>query len=89
MLCVRCSGNGKYMGLGFMMRDCELCTDIYGSSFKKKAPALASDSAPALDKINRKSKSYKTAITDIMVSNDGITREEAVKMFDEAYNKNP
>lgn len=78
--CVRCNGNGEYMGQGFMMIDCELCDkSSFSDSLKKEAPSL--------DKINRNSKSYQKAIKDIMAINPDITRKEAIKMFDEAYMK--
>lgn len=74
MLCYRCGGTGKYLGNGMMMTDCTLCDD--GKVIEKSAP-----------KIDRKSKSYQTAIKEIMAINPDITRAEAVKMFDKAYNE--
>lgn len=73
-LCVRCSGTGKYRDHGFMIVDCTLCDED-------------STSEIPLAKINRKSASYKKAIKDIMAINPDISREDAVKMFDEAYVK--
>lgn len=78
-VCQRCHGNGQYMGQGFMMTDCEYCT---GGYHREKSNAI-----PTLDKINRKSKSYQNAIKDIMAINKDISREDAIKMFDEAYIK--
>lgn len=75
-VCERCKGEGQYMGQGFMMTDCTLCN---GDDFKIEAPAL--------DKINRNSKSYQKAIKDIMAINPDISRKEAIQMFDEAYIK--
>ena len=75
-LCVRCSGTGKYFGNGMMMADCELCN----------GDELMQEQNTAKLKIDRKSKSYQTAIKDIMTSNPALTRKEAVKLFDEAYN---
>lgn len=74
MLCHRCGGTGKYLGNGMMMTDCTLCDD--GKVIAKTSP-----------KIDRKSKSYQTAIKDIMAINPTISRAEAVKMFDKAYDK--
>ena len=71
-LCIRCGDTGKYLGNGMMMADCELCDD-------SKALPIA--------KIDRKSKSYQTAIKEIMSLNPEITRAEAVKIFDKAYEK--
>ncbi len=78
-LCVRCGGSGKYMGNGMMLADCTLCDDDYVAS---GAPVTLE-----LPKIDRKSKSYHKAIKDIMQLNPDISRESAVKMFDEAYDK--
>ena len=74
-ICIRCQGNGRYIGIGFMMRDCELCNVDEVCE------------APPLTTLNRKSASYKKAIKDIMEINPEITRKDAVKMFDEAYEK--
>jgi len=57
-----------------MMTECGLCSN-----------QNAEIKAPTLDKINRNSKSYQQAIRDIMASNPDITRKEAIKMFDDAY----
>ena len=72
--CKLCHGYGTYT-LGFMITECRKCTQ--DETFD----------APALDKINRRSKSYQTAIKDIMEIHPEISRKEAVKMFDEAYEK--
>lgn len=78
MLCIKCGGTGKYLGNGMMMTDCNACDD-------ELAPNKSADtSAP---KIDVKSKSYQKAIKDIMALNPTITRQEAVKMFDKAYDK--
>lgn len=73
--CCRCGGSGLYMGNGMIMTECNLCGD--DKPVKKKFPSL--------DKIDRRSKSYITAINDIM-STSNISRNEAVKVFDETYN---
>lgn len=73
-LCIRCGGTGTYNGLGSMLTDCELCNDPL--------------SPPAVDKIDRRSTSYKKAIKDIMDLNPEIGKEEATKIFDDAYQKN-
>ena len=79
MLCIRCGDTGRYLGNGMMMTDCELCAEKDLAESKPVEVPLA--------KIDRKSKSYQTAIKDIMASNPTLTRNEAVKLFDEAYNK--
>jgi|GEM_PF-3138502 hypothetical protein len=74
--CIRCGGSGMYMGNGMIMTECNLCQgDIH--PVKKKFPPL--------EKIDRRSKSYNNAISDIM-STSNISRVEAVKVFDETYN---
>lgn len=73
--CVRCGGTGKYKGIGFILTDCDLCIEE------------PEDEVSSLDNIDRKSKSYKKAIKDIMSINPEISRKEAIKMFDEAYIK--
>lgn len=75
MLCHRCGGTGKYLGNGMMMTNCTLCDDD-GKPLKVSQP-----------KIDRKSSSYQNAIKDIMAINPTISRAEAVKMFDKAYDK--
>jgi hypothetical protein len=75
MLCYRCGGTGRYLGNGMMMTDCTLCDDT-GNLIKESQP-----------KIDRHSSSYKKAIKEIMALNPSITKDEAVKMFDKAYNK--
>ena len=83
MLCIRCGGTGRYLGNGMMMADCNLCDD--GQYLPEKSEK--SEKSEKNPKINRKSASYKKAIKDIMLLNQEISRDEAVKMFDSAYNK--
>ena len=70
MICYKCGGTGQYLGNGMMLTDCDACD--------KDKPAKPKE-------IDRKSKSYKKAIKEIMDINPKITYEEAVKMFDKAY----
>ena len=77
MMCIRCGNTGRYLGNGMMMTDCELCAE------KEEAEAKEIP----VSKIDRKSKSYQTAIKDIMASNPDLTRADAVKLFDDAYSK--
>lgn len=74
MLCYRCQGSGKYLGNGMMMTKCLICENGH---VKEESSGV----------IDRRSKSYITAIKDIMAINPEITREEAVKMFDKEYEK--
>lgn len=78
-VCIRCLGEGTYLGVGMMRVDCNLCNNE--DDYELKISALS------LDKINRNSKSYQKAIKDIMAVNQEISRKEAIKMFDEAYLK--
>jgi len=79
MICHRCNNTGKYLGNGMMQADCTLCDDTALSA----SPSLPTTSAT----LDRRSKSYKTAIDDIMTLNPKISRADAVKMFDDAYDK--
>jgi hypothetical protein len=74
-VCERCKDTGYYLGNGMIETPCNLCDD--------QEPVAKS--APSLDKIDRRSASYRDAIKDIMAINPDISRKEAVKMFDEAY----
>lgn len=74
-ICVRCAGDGYYLGNGMIRTPCNLCSEDDDEM----------EETPSLDKINRKSTSYQKAIKDIMAINPDISRKEAVKMFDEAY----
>jgi len=77
-LCYRCGGTGKYMGNGMIMTDCK-CEDLHHDVITSKH--VVND----LGVVDRRSKSYKKAIEDIMALNPNIGRDEAVKMFDDAY----
>ena len=76
-LCYRCQGSGMYLGNGMIMTECNLCN---GHSPQKV-------SAPTLDKVDRRSKSYKKTIDDLMDLNPELSREDVVKLFDETFDK--
>ncbi len=78
--CIRCLGNGQYMGNGFMMTDCTLCDGNGGDP----VTASTSDKVASID---RRAASYKKAIKDIMSSNSTLNYKDAVKLFDDAYFK--
>jgi len=80
MLCHRCGGTGEYLGMGFMPTDCEICNNSSDECFKPV-------SAPPLEKINRRSKEYLTAIKNIMSLNPKMSRNDAIKLFDKTYDK--
>ena len=75
MICTKCYGTGEYLGNGFILTDCD-CDKIS----KEKSTSSLKD-------VDRISKSYNNAISDIMSINKYISREQAGKMFDEAYVK--
>lgn len=77
--CIRCNDTGMYLGNGMIMTDCNLCD---GSSAPEPVKV-----APALDKINRRSKSYQNAIKELMEINPEMSRDDAVKLFDKTYAK--
>lgn len=77
MVCERCNGARRYLGNGFMMTDCNLCNDKQNTTL----PIVP------IEKIDRRSKSYKIAIKEIMNLDQKITRQQAEKMFDESYAK--
>lgn len=76
-MCIRCGNTGRYLGNGMMMTDCELCAEKEEKETQEATPV----------KIDRKSKSYKDAIKDIMLSSPGLTRVEAVKLFEDILAK--
>ena len=82
--CIRCCGTGKYLGNGFIMTTCTLCDeDGYMITNNDKPANLPK---PQI-KLDRRSESYRKAIKDIMLASPALTRQEAVKLFDEAYAK--
>ncbi len=85
--CIRCSGTGRYLGNGMMMADCTLC-DENGEvpSLIAANPKMAVCNVKNV-KLDRRSVAYKQAIDDIMASNNTLSRADAVKLFDDAYNK--
>jgi hypothetical protein len=82
--CIRCCGTGKYLGNGFIMTTCTLC-DEDGFMIPIDKENL-NESKPQI-KLDRRSESYRKAIKDIMVASPTLTRQEAIKLFDEAYSK--
>lgn len=82
--CIRCCGTGKYLGNGFIMTTCTLCDeDGYMIPVENKN---LNASKPSI-KLDRRSESYRKAIKELMNTNSSLTRQEAVKLFDEAYSK--
>lgn len=74
MFCSRCGGTGELYGNGMIKIDCSTCNGDGAYEPKEK-------------KIDRKSKAYKDAIKEIMALNPATTREEAVKLFEDTYDK--
>jgi DnaJ-class molecular chaperone len=79
-LCYRCGGSGLYMGNGMIMTPCDKCN---GKVLDK---VITSTKQITLDKVDRRSKSYRDTINTIMQTQD-INHDEAVQIFDETYNK--
>lgn len=75
MFCSRCAGTGEVFGNGMILQDCPC---IGGESINDVKPFKT---------IDKRSAPYKTAIKEIMDLNPKITRAEAVKLFEETYNK--
>jgi hypothetical protein len=71
------------MGNGMVMMTCYNC-DEQGRLLEAKPDFEAPPSIATLD---RRSQSYKKAIQDIMELNPLISRDEAVKIFDNEYQK--
>jgi hypothetical protein len=82
LTCHKCTGTKKYLGNGMIVMDCDYCN----ADGKIPVPANHGDLEPK-PFIDRRSQSYKVAITDIMALNPKISREEAVKIFDKEYAK--
>lgn len=76
MRCTRCSGLGKYRGLGYVEVICP-CT------LPEKKDDKVIQASVSIDK---RVKSYKDAIKNIMAADD-IDRETAEKIFEEEFNK--
>lgn len=83
MLCYRCGGTGKYLGNGMIMADCKCDQYMKPSPLDNGIEVHKAAISNAV--VDRRSKSYKKAINDIMSLNPDISKQDAVKMFDEAY----
>ena len=80
--CYRCGGTGMYMGNGMIMTNCNQCNGNTSSSTAGKDKITP----PTLDKVDRRSKSYRDTIKNIMLASD-VCHDDAVKIFDETYDK--
>jgi hypothetical protein len=81
--CRKCGDTGMYLGNGFMLMDCDLCSSE--SDGDKKTPT--EKGTIPIEKLDKRSASYQNAIKEIMSSCPGTSRSEAVKMFNESYAK--
>lgn len=79
-LCYRCGGSGLYMGNGMIMTPCDKCPE------KSQITKVIPQARQSLDNVDRRSKSYRDTIKNIMDSSN-ISHSEAVKVFDETYEK--
>jgi len=75
-LCYRCGGSGKYLGNGMMLTECMLC-DGDGKINKIELPAI--------DKIDKRSKSYRKAIEDLQALHPKMSKDEVEDLFEETY----
>jgi len=73
MFCSRCGGTGEIYGNGMIKIDCSTCEGDGNYESKEK-------------KIDKKSKAYKDAIKELMASDPDLSREKAVKLFEDTYN---
>jgi hypothetical protein len=73
MRCSSCDGKGRVMSLGMIYKKCESCDE--GNIIKIKSVA-----------IDKRSASYRAEIKKIMESNE-VSREEAVKVFEDEFEK--
>lgn len=85
MFCTSCAGMGEIRGNGMLMEDCRICSGE--GQIDDKSPEKSEISEKSCIPIDKRSKAYKEAISDIMALNPDITRDEAVKMFNSAYDK--
>jgi hypothetical protein len=84
-LCIRCCGTGRYLGNGMMMTNCTLC-DEHGHMISSKEEKVAYKSA-ANSSLDKRTNSYKNAIKELMNTDQKLTKKEAEKLFENAYNK--
>lgn len=83
MRCTKCAGMGHYMGNGMILTSCHVCDGI------GLLPEAKNDDAPInvveMTFIDKRSKAYKDSIKDMLAANPSMTRDDAVKLFDNAY----
>lgn len=84
MRCGKCIGTGRFLGNGMQMIDCPDC-DGYGKISSSDA-AIYNESS-SIAPIDKRSKLYKDSIKEIMSTNPSIKRNDAEKLFDNAYAK--
>lgn len=78
--CNRCVGSGEILGGGMMHIDCVACN----GTGRINEPETIEPVKVVLDK---RSGSYRDAVTKIMALNPGISRKEAGDMFDREFEK--
>jgi DnaJ-class molecular chaperone len=93
MFCTKCNGTGQCLGNGMMITDCNKC-DGYGTISLVVAKPIAVESIPTVKATNvsgfidKRGRHYRDAIKDIMMNSPGTSRDEAMKLFDNACAKN-
>lgn len=83
MRCRACVGTGEVLGGGFMLVQCGLCS---GNGYID-TPNVVSKEVYKADVVSRYSKSYKDAIKALQELHPDLSRQECVKIFDDAYRK--
>ncbi len=77
MRCNKCNSTGEYLGTGMMLVECDLC-----NAPEEEVSVIK---APAVEKIDRTTASYKEAINSIMKMHPKMKRSDAIKLFDKTY----
>ena len=77
--CNLCCGTGFYIGAGLLTRNCENCSGS-GKIYEED------DDIAALEKL-RQTSSYEEAVDKIHALNPEGSREEAVKIFEDEFDR--
>lgn len=79
--CIRCNDTKRYLGTGYIVIDCDAC------AHKEADKSLSDTSLDAKDvAIDKRSRSYRKAIEDIM-SAANVSKMEAEAMFAKEINR--
>jgi DnaJ-class molecular chaperone len=75
--CKVCTGSGRVMGGGMIMKDCDHCNG-YGTVNEQSQPVI---------KIDKESKGYKEAINSIKALDSSMTDDQAKDIFEKEFAK--